>query len=229
MPNFNLFAIFSGNPFPKQCLLPAEAIVVTVSNPIEFMHNEHGPSPSAPSLNVVPKFMFDRFAHVRNAKNTLFGNRSWHNAGPPFINCNRFMPKLTTWTQPLSLPATDPTLVTSRIYSYLEGSPAICHRTGSTWVPSDNGLSSILSGIVKNSSPIQPSPHVQVPSEWGHFAIEEDNSFFFSLLLWSSISVNNFNLMEEPLHLAKRAFLFPKTSWVGAYCETLYQQWQRHT
>ena len=33
VPNFNHFAIFVGNPFPKQCFLPVEAIIISSSNP----------------------------------------------------------------------------------------------------------------------------------------------------------------------------------------------------
>ena len=36
------------------------------------MHNEGGPSPSPPCLDVVPKFVFDQLTSIREAKHTLF-------------------------------------------------------------------------------------------------------------------------------------------------------------
>lgn len=35
------------------------------------MHNERSPSPGPPSLDAIPKFMFNRFASVGEAKHTF--------------------------------------------------------------------------------------------------------------------------------------------------------------
>ena len=67
------FAEILKKPFPKQSLYPMKAILVASSNPIHLMHDEHGLSPSPLSLNAIPNFMFDSFACVWDAKNTLFG------------------------------------------------------------------------------------------------------------------------------------------------------------
>jgi hypothetical protein len=40
MPNLNVFAELFGNPFPKQCLLPIEIIILASSSPAKFMHNK---------------------------------------------------------------------------------------------------------------------------------------------------------------------------------------------
>ena len=72
--NLNTFAVLFGNPFSKKCLFPLEALIIANSYPTKFIHNESGPSPCSPSLNVVPKFMFNRLACVREAKYTLLGN-----------------------------------------------------------------------------------------------------------------------------------------------------------
>ena len=53
VPNFHHFAIFFGNPFPKNCLLPLEDVIIANSYLAKFMHDVRGPSPSSPSLNVV--------------------------------------------------------------------------------------------------------------------------------------------------------------------------------
>ena len=68
VPNFDLFAKFLTNPSPKQSLFPMEAIKVADSNPTKLIHDECGPSPSPPNLNAIPNFMFDRFAHIWEAK-----------------------------------------------------------------------------------------------------------------------------------------------------------------
>ena len=71
VPSFNLFAVFFGNPFPNQCLLPIEAIIIASSNPTKFTHNRYSPSPWPPRFDAIPNFMFDRLACVREAKKHL--------------------------------------------------------------------------------------------------------------------------------------------------------------
>jgi hypothetical protein len=71
VPDFDHFGIFFGDSFPEQHLIPIEVVIVAGSNPTQFLLDEHGPSPGLPSLNTVPKFMFDRLASVREAKHTL--------------------------------------------------------------------------------------------------------------------------------------------------------------
>lgn len=72
MPNFNQLAVFFGDPFTKQSLLPVEAIIIAHPNPTKFMHNVRGPSPSYPGLNTIPNFMFNRFACIKHVKHALF-------------------------------------------------------------------------------------------------------------------------------------------------------------
>lgn len=45
--------------FPQASLFPLEAIKVASYDLAEIMHYEHGPSPSPPNLDAIPKFMFD--------------------------------------------------------------------------------------------------------------------------------------------------------------------------
>jgi hypothetical protein len=71
VPNFGLRAILIRDPFPKESLFPIEAIVVARVNPTKFMHDISSPPPCPPSLNTIPKFMLDRLASVRKAKNAL--------------------------------------------------------------------------------------------------------------------------------------------------------------
>ena len=71
VPNLNHFSVFFGNPFPKNNFFPVEAIMVAHANPTKFMHDEGSPSPSSPSLNAIPKLMFNRFANIREVENTL--------------------------------------------------------------------------------------------------------------------------------------------------------------
>jgi hypothetical protein len=54
VPILTNFAVFSREPFPKKCLLPVEATIITGSNSTKFVHNESGPSPSLPCLNTIP-------------------------------------------------------------------------------------------------------------------------------------------------------------------------------
>ena len=92
MPNFDFFDKFPLDPLSKQCLLPIEAIVITRSNPTEFMHDEYDPSPCPPCLDTVPEFVLDWFTSIQEAKWALFGNRGWSNFGPPLIDCHNLMP-----------------------------------------------------------------------------------------------------------------------------------------
>lgn len=49
MLNFD-FTVFLGDHFPKHGLLLVETMIIAISNPTEFMHDECGPSPRHPSL-----------------------------------------------------------------------------------------------------------------------------------------------------------------------------------
>jgi hypothetical protein len=71
VPNFNLRAILLGKSFPKERLFPIEAIIVARSDPKKFVHDASGPSPSHPSLDAIPKFVFDRLASIRETKDAL--------------------------------------------------------------------------------------------------------------------------------------------------------------
>ena len=92
VPDFDIFTVFLGDPFPEHSLLLIEIIIIISPNPTKFMHDECGPSPRSLSLDAIPKFMFDWFARVREAKNTLFGDEGGCNACPPFIDCSSFVP-----------------------------------------------------------------------------------------------------------------------------------------
>ena len=71
VPNFDHFTKLLGGFFPKHHLFPIEVIIVARSNPTKFMHNERAPSPCPPCLDTVPKFMFDRFISIREAKKCI--------------------------------------------------------------------------------------------------------------------------------------------------------------
>ena len=47
-----------------------------------------------------------------------------------------------------------------------------------TWVPIDDGLATILSGVVEKTTSINSSPTVRIPTEGGHFVVKEDYFFF---------------------------------------------------
>lgn len=63
VPDHDHFVEFICNYSLKQSLLPIEAIIIADSNPTKFVHNECGQLPNPPSLNTIPKFMFDCFIH----------------------------------------------------------------------------------------------------------------------------------------------------------------------
>ena len=68
VPNFDHFTKLFGDPFPKHHLFPIKVIIVARFNPTKFMHNECGPSPCPPSLDTIPKFVFDRFTSIQAGK-----------------------------------------------------------------------------------------------------------------------------------------------------------------
>lgn len=71
VPNFDHFTnftMFLRILLSEQNLLPVQAIIVTSSNRTQFMCVS---SPRPYGLNAIPKFVSDRFARVREAKNTF--------------------------------------------------------------------------------------------------------------------------------------------------------------
>ena len=89
VPNFNLFAIPFRNSLPEQGLFLVETIIVTRPNSTKLMHNEYGPSPCPSCLDANPKF--NRFASIREAKNTLFRDKGRSDAGPSFVDGYRLV------------------------------------------------------------------------------------------------------------------------------------------
>lgn len=92
VPNENLLAILFGEFFPEQSLFSIETIIIANSNPVKLVHIESSPSPCSRHLDMIPKFMFDRFACVGHAKGTLLGNRGQGNYSPSLTDHNRFVP-----------------------------------------------------------------------------------------------------------------------------------------
>ena len=92
VPNKNLLVILFGESFPEQSLFPIETIIIANANPVKLVHIESSPSPYSHGLHMIPKFMFDRFARVEHAKDTLFENRGQGNSFPSLIDHNRFVP-----------------------------------------------------------------------------------------------------------------------------------------
>ena len=64
VPNFNFGAILLGKSFPKESLFPIKTIIVARSHPTKFLHNVGGPPPRSPSLDAIPKLVFNRFTTV---------------------------------------------------------------------------------------------------------------------------------------------------------------------
>ena len=92
MPNFTFGPILPRDPFPEKSLFPIETIEVARPNPAKYLNNVGGPPPRPSCLNAFPKFMFNRLASVREAKNTLFRYRCRSHPGPPLIHRYRFVP-----------------------------------------------------------------------------------------------------------------------------------------
>ena len=83
MPNLNHFAKFVHDYFSKQCLFPIKAIIVVGSHPTKLVRNEGGSSLDPPCLDAIPKFVFDRFTHIRETIGALLRKGSRSNAGSP--------------------------------------------------------------------------------------------------------------------------------------------------
>ena len=92
MPNLTFGPVLPRDPFPEKSLLLIETIEVVRPNPAKFLHNIGGPPPSLSCLNAITKFMFNRLACVREAKDALFRDRSRSHPGPPLIHRYRFVP-----------------------------------------------------------------------------------------------------------------------------------------
>lgn len=58
----------------------------------KFAHDKDGPLPGLPSLNAIPKLVFDQFTRVREAKDALLEDKSWCNANPPLITHGHLIP-----------------------------------------------------------------------------------------------------------------------------------------
>lgn len=56
------------------------------------MRNISGLSPCLPSLDAIPKFVFDRFTRIRKTKDTLFGDRDRSNFSFAFVHHNCLVP-----------------------------------------------------------------------------------------------------------------------------------------
>ena len=92
VPNLNIYDKLLRIFFPKESLLPMKTLIIVSLNPTKFMHDEGVPLLGSPSLNEIPKFMFDWFAYILEAKDTLLGDGCWCNVSPSFIDLDYLMP-----------------------------------------------------------------------------------------------------------------------------------------
>lgn len=91
VPNFDLFPILIGNPFPKNGLLPVKTVIIARSESTKLMRTVSGPSPRPLGLDAIPKLVLDRFTCVRMTKWALFGNGGRRNASLPFSDCHHLV------------------------------------------------------------------------------------------------------------------------------------------
>lgn len=71
------------------------------------------------------------------------------------------------------------------------------HLTSGSRVPIENGVSTVLSRVIKKPASIDPLPPVRVPPKNDNFPAEANHSIHFSFLIWTSIGLHNFNLMKK--------------------------------
>ena len=92
IPNLNHHAKLLGDPLTEHRLFPIETIVISGLHPAKLVHNTSNLSSRPPSLDAIPKLMFNEFTCVWEAKHALLRNEGWHNADTQFINGDLFVP-----------------------------------------------------------------------------------------------------------------------------------------
>lgn len=150
VPNFDCFAKFLGHPFPEQHLFPMEAFVIDGSNTTKLVHDENGPSPSPPSLNVVPNL---------NAV-LLFGRQKRIVWRWMLVQCEpsiHYLPVLyAKWTKWKQLPSRTERVPNLRPMEFVitqKITLPFIRRACDPWIHVDDKVSSELRGIVKKTKP----------------------------------------------------------------------------